>query len=56
MSHRTGRPKSDNSKDITIRCRIGKDLNDKLNDYCKRNNVTKTAVMIQGIKDVIEKE
>jgi hypothetical protein len=55
MSPRTGRPKADNSKDIVIRCRITKELNDKIEKYCHSHGTTKTDVMIKGITSVIEK-
>ena len=55
MSPRTGRPKTGNAKDVVIRCRISKELNERIEQYCKENNVTKTDVMIKGIETVIKK-
>lgn len=53
MSPRTGRPKSENTKDAVIRCRVTKELNEQLENYCKNNNVTKSEIMIKGIKQII---
>lgn len=44
------------SKDVTIRCRVTKDLNNKLETYCKEKQTTKSQVMVEGIKTVIEKK
>lgn len=54
MSPRTGRPKTDSPKDVTIRCRIDQSLNKRLEAYCKDKQKTKTDVMIEGIKKVID--
>lgn len=56
MSPRTGRPKSDNAKDVTIRCRVTKELNDRLETYCKEKHTTKSEVMIKGIETVIKEK
>ncbi len=51
---RTGRPKADNPRDVTIRCRVTTELNKRLEKYCKENNVTKSNVMVKGIESVIK--
>ena len=51
-----GRPKSDSSFNITIKARIDVKTNNKLVEYCERNNITKTDVIRTGIKKVIETE
>lgn len=56
MSPRTGRPKSDNAKEVTIRCRVTKDLNDRLEAYCKEKLTTKSDVMIKGIETIIKEK
>ena len=53
MKLQRGRPKSKNPKDIIIRCRIDEQLNHELTQYCIANGVSKTEVMIEGIKQVI---
>lgn len=55
MEKKIGRPKSDNPKDITIRCRINKELHEKLVRYCELNSITKSEVMVEGIKIIIDK-
>lgn len=56
MSPRTGRPKAEKPLTIDVKARIDKETNDKLVEYCKDNNVTRTEVVREGIKKVIEKE
>ncbi len=56
MSPRTGRPKSQAPLTVEVKARIDKDTNDKLVKYCKDNNVTRTDVVREGIKRVIEKK
>ena len=50
MSPRTGRPKSDNPKDIDIKVRIDKDTNKKLLDYCQKHDTTRAAAIRQGVE------
>lgn len=50
-----GRPKTGNSKDVTIRCRVTRELDEKLERYCEANHTTKSAVMIQGIEEALKK-
>ena len=42
MSSRTGRPKSDNSKDTMFRVRLNKDMVEKLEKASKNLNITKS--------------
>ena len=37
-------------KNITIRCRVSKDFNNKLTKYCEENCTTKSTVMMKGIE------
>lgn len=55
MSPRTGRPKVDNPKTIEVKARIDMETNERLVDYCKKNNTTKTEVVREGIEKVIKK-
>ena len=55
MSPRTGRPKIDNPKNIDIKVRIDKEKNDELLDYCKKNNISRTEAIRQGIEMVLTK-
>ena len=54
MSPRTGRPKADNTKDVVIRCRVSKEFNKKIEEYCEKHGVTKTDVIIKGIEVIIK--
>lgn len=57
MSPKTGRPKSDNPLTVEVKARIDIKTNERLNEYCERNNVTRTDVVREGIERVIgEKE
>lgn len=56
-SHKkTGRPKIDNKKDTVIRCRVTKEFNEKLEDYCEKSGKTKTAVIVEGVETVIKRK
>lgn len=56
MSRKIGRPKSDKPKYLEVKARIDAETDRKLQNYCNANNVTRTEVVRQGIKKVIEKE
>lgn len=55
MSPRTGRPKATNPKIIEVKARIDDETNKKLIEYCAKHNVTRTDVVREGIKLVINK-
>lgn len=55
MSPRTGRPKSDNSKDTMLRVRIDDELTNMLDVTSKRLNITKSDVVRNGIKNEYKK-
>lgn len=55
MSPRTGRPRADNPKNIEVKARIDAKTYDRLIEYCKENNITKTDVVRIGIEKVIKK-
>ena len=50
MSPRTGRPKSDNSKDAMLRVRLNKDMVEKLEKASENLNITKSDVVRNGIE------
>lgn len=56
MSPRTGRPKALYPKTIEVKARIDEKMNEKLNQYCKNHNVTRTDVVRMGIENVLENE
>lgn len=56
MSPKTGRPKSENPKDITVKGRIDAQTNERLIAYCEKHDMTVTDVIRKGIDMVLEKE
>lgn len=52
MSPRTGRPKSDNPKDIQLKIRADKQTIEDLDFCCKKGNLNRSAVIRLGIKKV----
>ena len=55
MSPRTGRPKSDHSKDTMLRVRIDDELTNMLDVTSKRLNITRSDVVRNGIKNEYKK-
>ena len=49
LSQRTGRPKSENPKNIDLKVRIDETTNRQLVDYCKTHNITRTEAIRMGI-------
>ncbi len=56
MSPRTGRPKAENPLTVEVKARIDIETNKRLNEYCERNNTTRTEVVRKGIEQVIGKK
>ena len=52
MSPRTGRPKSDNTKEFQIKIRADKQTVEDLNYCCQKGNLTKSDVIRLGIQKV----
>lgn len=52
MSPRTGRPKSDNPKDIQLKIRADKQTVDDLDFCCKESNLNRSEVIRLGIRKV----
>ncbi len=55
MSPRTGRPKSDNSKDTMLRVRIDEETVSKLEIASKELSITKSEVVRNGIENEYRK-
>ena len=53
MSPRTGRPKSENPKSIDIKVRLDVPTCEKLDNYCKKHDETRSDVIRKGIDLVI---
>lgn len=49
MSPRTGRPKVDNPKNIRFSIRLDKDIDEKLEAYCKAHKISKGKAIRLGI-------
>lgn len=49
MSPRTGRPKSDNPKNIDVKIRFDKQSHDKLMEYCEKNGLTRTEAIRKAV-------
>lgn len=49
MSPRTGRPKSENPKDIRYSIRLDAETEERLAKYCEENNITKGEAIRNGI-------
>lgn len=56
MSPRTGRPKSDNPKSIDIKVRVDNEMNRKIIEYAKKHNISRTEVIRNGIKMILDSE
>ncbi len=56
MSPRTGRPKAKMPLTIEVKARIDMETNKKLIKYCNENNVTRTDVVREGIKLIVEEK
>lgn len=56
LSPRTGRPKSENPKDIDIKVRIDQITNQKLLNYCDNHGITRTEAIRQGIHLLLAKK
>ena len=44
-----GRPKSDNPKDIDVKVRIDKQLNERLLSFCAKHEVTRAEAIRAGV-------
>lgn len=56
MSPRTGRPKAENPKNVDIKVRIDEKTNEKLLEYCDKNDITRTEAIRKGIVMLLERK
>jgi len=56
LSPRTGRPKSEKPKLIEVKARIDAETNQKLQEYCKKHNKTRTEIVREGIELILEQK
>lgn len=55
MARKVGRPKSDNPKDIGLKIRITTEMNNKLLEYSKENNITRGEVIRLAVTEFFKK-
>lgn len=53
MNAKMGRPKLDNPNTINLSVKVNAELNTRLEQYCKTNNISKGVVIRQGIEKVL---
>ncbi|NJD01575.1 MAG: CopG family transcriptional regulator [Ruminiclostridium sp.] len=56
MSPRTGRPKADNPKNISIKVRFDEEISSALTAYCTKYNISRTEAIRRGLKLLLSKE
>lgn len=56
MSPRTGRPKVKSPLTVVVKARISVETDNRLNEFCKKNNVTRTQVVRMGVEKIIGEE
>lgn len=49
MSPRTGRPKAENPKDVRFSIRLDAETDQRLDEYCAKNNITRAEAIRKGI-------
>ena len=56
MSPRTGRPIVGNKKDIEVKVRFDKETHDRLLEYCKKSDITRTEAIRKGVKLLVSED
>ena len=56
MSPRTGRPKTDNPKNIDVKVRFDEESNRRLLQYCERHQLTRTEVIRKAVDLLIRSD
>lgn len=56
MSPRTGRPKLDKPLNVDVKVRLDNATNEKLEEYCKTNSITKAEAIRRGIHLLLGQE
>ncbi len=56
MSPRTGRPKTDNPKNIDVKVRFDEESNRRLLEYCERHQLTRTEVIRKAVDLLIRSD
>lgn len=55
MSPRTGRPRADNPKEIRYSIRLDEKMEERLQEYCAENSITKGEAIRRGINLLFKK-
>jgi hypothetical protein len=56
LSPRTGRPKAENPKNISIKIRFDEETNESLMKYCEKNKISRTDAIRKGLKMLLSEE
>lgn len=56
MSPRTGRPKSENPKNIDVKVRFDEESNKKLLEYCENHHITRTEAIRKAVDLLLQKK
>ena len=56
MSPRTGRPKTDNPKERSVRVRFDDTQYERLDKYCKKRAKTKAEAIRDGVEKMLSEE
>ena len=56
MSPRTGRPVIGLRKDVEVKIRFDKEMNEKLLAYCQKNNITRTEAIRKAVAILVSEE
>lgn len=56
MSPRTGRPKAEKPKEIRYSVRLDAETEERLQEYCKRNGITRGEAIRKGIHLLLSQE
>lgn len=51
-----GRPKAKNPKNVDVKVRFDEKTNEKILEYCKRNNITRTEMLRNGVELLLRTE
>lgn len=56
MSPKTGRPKSENPKNIDVKVRFDQETHEKLLAYCEEHNISRTEALRRGVQLLLEQK
>ena len=54
MSPKMGRPKADNPKNIDVKVRFDEETHNKLMQYCKEHNLSRTDALRKGVQLLLD--